>query len=46
VDYTIGTGPLEAYVDLPPYRNDVHLRLMIDRFVTTSIGMIITKARK
>lgn len=46
VDYTIGTGPLEAYVDLPPYRNDVHLRLMIDRFVTTSVGLIITKAKK
>lgn len=43
IDYTAGTGQFESYVDLPPYTNPVHLRLMLGQFVSTSIGLIIEK---
>ncbi|MFC5401655.1 SAM-dependent methyltransferase [Cohnella soli] len=43
IDYTAGAGPFESYVDLPPYNNPVHLRLMLGQFVSTSIGLIIEK---
>ncbi|MFC4304616.1 methyltransferase domain-containing protein [Cohnella boryungensis] len=45
IDYTAGTGPNESYVDLPPYSNPVHLRLMLGQYVSTSIGLIIEKPK-
>ena len=33
----------DKYIDLPPYKQDVHLRLAIDGFVATSIGIIVRK---
>jgi hypothetical protein len=38
-----GSGPLDRYVDLPPYRNDPQLRLRMDRYVFTSIGLIVER---
>jgi hypothetical protein len=32
-------------VDVPPYRQDVHLKLLIGRFVSTSIGLVIRRGR-
>lgn len=43
-DWTRGDMPLDRYVDLPPYRNEPHLRLLFDGYETTSIGMIVRKA--
>jgi hypothetical protein len=34
-----GTGQVDRYVDLPPYNSMPHLRLMLDRYATTSIGL-------
>jgi cyclopropane fatty-acyl-phospholipid synthase-like methyltransferase len=38
-----GSGALDRYVDLPPYRNDPQLRLRMDRYVFTSIGLIVER---
>jgi hypothetical protein len=38
-----GMLPPNYYVDMPPYKHDVHLRLMLDRFVSTSIGLVIQR---
>lgn len=45
VDYSLGLGVIDKYTDTPPYREDCHLRLEIGCYVTTSIGLIITKKR-
>ena len=38
-----GAGRLDAYVDLPPYSEDEHLKLRIETYTTTSIGLIFDK---
>lgn len=43
LDYSLGGLPQDFEVDLVPHRQKVHLRLQIDRFVVTSIGLIIRK---
>ena len=44
MDWHIGNGVVDKFVDLPPYsRKDMHLRLKIDDFPCTSIGLIIRK---
>ncbi|HBI04874.1 MAG TPA: SAM-dependent methyltransferase [Paenibacillaceae bacterium] len=43
IDYTLGTAPIETYVDLPPYQSEYHLRLQLLQFTSTSIGLIIKK---
>ncbi|WP_028987875.1 hypothetical protein [Thermicanus aegyptius] len=43
VDFTVGTLPLERYIDFPPYHEDYHLKLLIGGYVSTSIGLIITR---
>lgn len=40
-----GSGWLDRYVDLPPYRDEPHLRLKVDRYVLTAIGLIVTRGR-
>jgi hypothetical protein len=40
-----GNLPLDHYIDVPPYTSDKHIKLQLDRFVTTSIGLIIRKGR-
>ncbi len=40
-----GGGALDRYVDLPPYRHEPHLRLKLDRFVLTSIGLAVRRVR-
>ena len=37
-----GTGPADAYIDLPPYGMP-HLKLEVASYVTTSIGLVIEK---
>jgi len=44
LDFTQGDGPHDRFVDRPPYKNPVHLRLKIWGHVVTSFGLIIQKA--
>ncbi|MDZ7627850.1 MAG: class I SAM-dependent methyltransferase [Parvularculaceae bacterium] len=43
IDWSQGHGFLDGYIDLPPYKQEPHLRLKIGDFDCTSIGLIITK---
>ena len=45
LDFSRGNTLSDAYVDLPPYRNEPHLRLRIAEYDCTSIGLIITRGR-
>jgi hypothetical protein len=36
-----GNALTDNYVDLPPYRYEPHVKLMIDRFVCTSCAIIV-----
>ncbi len=44
LDYTEGTGPADQFVDVPPYgQHGKHLRLLLEGFVSTSIGLIVQR---
>jgi hypothetical protein len=43
LDFTPGNLVADNYVDNPPFRQDLHLRLNWDKYVTTSFGLIIRK---
>ncbi|MDR1890642.1 MAG: methyltransferase domain-containing protein [Puniceicoccales bacterium] len=43
MNFKIGNYVADNYVDIPPYRSDVHLRLEIQKFVSTSFGLIVRK---
>jgi len=43
IDFTIGNGPIES-IEAQPTDTDNHLRLKFGKYVTTSIGLIITKS--
>lgn len=43
IDWSAGEGFLDGYVDLPPYKQEPHLRLKLGEYSCTSIGLIITK---
>lgn len=45
LDLTTGTHELDLFVDGPPYSGDRHLRLDLNGFAATSIGLIIQKRR-
>lgn len=40
-----GTDPVDEHIDMPPYRNDPHLKLALASFVTTSFGMVVIRGR-
>jgi SAM-dependent methyltransferase len=40
----LGNLPMDHFVDTPPYSSDKHLKLQIDKYVTTSVGLIIQAA--
>lgn len=46
IDYSLGGLPEDFYVDIYPYSQDKHLRLQLNEFVVTSIGLIIQKGPK
>jgi len=45
LDLNTGTTFIDRYIDLPPYRNEPHLRLRLEGYDCTSIGLIITRGR-
>ena len=42
INFNPGKQPLDRLYDIPPYKNE-HLRLQLDRYVFTSIGLIARK---
>ena len=46
LDLDPGSGPLDAYIDRPPYRSEPHLKLRIGPFTATSVGLIVEKGVK
>lgn len=44
LDFTAGSMPADHHVDLPPYKQDVHLKLMLDQYVISSFGLVIRAA--
>lgn len=43
LNFVTGEDPLDVHVDLPPYQPDNHLKLQIERWVTTSFGIVMRK---
>jgi len=47
INYSAGVGCVDGYVDIPPYMQKAdswHLRLLLNKYIITSIGLFITKA--
>lgn len=42
-NWDAGSAALDAYVDLPPYSETTHLKLEVQKFACTSIGLLIRK---
>jgi len=46
IDWFIGNAIYDGFIDLPPYSDKkIHLRLLIDKYPCTSIGLIIRNTR-
>lgn len=43
MDWDEGNGVADQFIDVAPYAHNPHLKLQIGKYVTTSIGLIITK---
>jgi SAM-dependent methyltransferase len=43
LDLTLGDQVADNFIDVPPYQNEHCLRIEWDRFVTTSVGLVIQK---
>ena len=44
LDFTAGSLPADRHVDLPPYEQNVHLKLMYDQYVISSFGIVVQAA--
>ncbi len=42
--FDMGQQPEDRHIDTPPYTADSHLKLALDRYVSTSFGLVIRKA--
>ena len=45
IDFSIGGLPEDYIVDIEPHDQKVHIRLQVDKYVVTSIGLIIQKKK-
>jgi SAM-dependent methyltransferase len=43
ITYDMGDRPIDDHIDLPPYTPDTHLKVALQRYVTTSFGLIARK---
>ena len=43
-DWRRGERPLDRYIDVPPFTGEPHLRLLLDGYAATSVGLIVRKA--
>lgn len=41
-----GWGAIDRYIDVPPYKAEPHLKLQLDRYTATSVGLIVRKNPK
>lgn len=46
LDFSLGNSPEDFSVDLPPYGAEPHIRLLLNGYVATSIGLIVRKGTK
>jgi hypothetical protein len=44
IDFAMGDLPKDTFIDLPPYKHNPHLKLRMQRYVITSLGLIIQKS--
>lgn len=42
-DFDTGDGPIDRFIDVPPYRPQPHLKMALSGFSTTSYGLIIQR---
>jgi len=42
-DWSGGPGFAETVIDVPPYRGNPHLKLQIEQYACTSVGIIVRK---
>jgi len=45
MDFSAGSLTGDTFIDIPPYKHDVHLKLQSGEYVMTSIGLIMQKAK-
>ncbi|MGH8173158.1 MAG: DUF4214 domain-containing protein [Rhodanobacteraceae bacterium] len=45
-DFDVGDSEADRYVDEPPYTGEVHLKLRIGGFASTSFGLIVQRGRE
>jgi hypothetical protein len=43
VHFDPGLAPLDRYIDVAPYRSEPHLKLALDGYAATSIGLIVQR---
>ena len=43
LDFSLGDQPPDLHVDLPPYTQDIHLKLQLGGYVSTSYGIVVRK---
>jgi hypothetical protein len=43
LNYNPGSGPFDRHIDVPPW-SEIHLKLQLEQYVTTSLGLIVKKA--
>ncbi len=43
MNFYSGDLPEDKYIDLPPYKQEIHLKLMIEKFAITSFGLVLRK---
>ena len=43
-NFHLGSEPLDLHIDAPPYAADKHLKLRLDRYLTTSFGLVVQRA--
>lgn len=45
IDFTSGDLPHDQFIDVPPYKHDPHLKLKLEQYVITSMGLIVEKRK-
>lgn len=43
MNYDAGDGPIDHFVDVPPYREEPHLKMALAGFSATSVGILIQR---
>lgn len=44
LSFDVGVDPLDLYVDMPPYADSPHLKILVRNYATTCFGLVIRKA--